>query len=144
MAGVRSGLERQPYEVYPQRMSSLEELVARDIGRDGIKSLVSAFYQCVRNDDLIGPMYPDDDWDGSEFRLRSFLLFRLMGDPEYTIRRGHPRLRMRHMPFSIGEEEKDRWLELMADAIKETQITGDTAVALMEFFTQVADFMRNR
>ncbi|BCX47394.1 hemin receptor [Haloferula helveola] len=125
-------------------METLEALVARDVGKDGIAAIVAAFYRRVREDDLIGPMYPDDDWEGSEERLASFLRFRLLGDPEYTLRRGHPRLRMRHMPFSIGEAERDRWLELMGAAMEESGVTGEVRTKLDEFFAQVADFMRNR
>ncbi len=125
-------------------MSTLEEQVAADLGKDGIATMVAAFYRRVRSDDLIGPMYPDDDWEGSEERLRRFLWFRLLGDQGYVLRRGHPRLRMRHMTFSIGEAERDRWLELMNQAMEETGVTGKTAELLQAFFAQVADFMRNR
>lgn len=106
--------------------------------------MVAGFYRRVREDELIGPMYPDDDWQGSEDRLRWFLNFRLLGDPEYTLRRGHPRLRMRHMPFAIGEPERDRWLELMGAAMDEAEVSGAVREELDAFFFQVADFMRNR
>ena len=109
-----------------------------------ITDLVAAFYRRIRTDDLIGPMYPDDDWEGSEKRLRDFLIFRFGGSDRYIQERGHPRLRMRHAPFSIGIPERDRWLELMAEAMKETNVPGSVSLNLKTFFEQVADFMRNR
>ena len=123
---------------------SLEQRVAEDVGGEGIDAVVAGFYRRVREDDLIGSMYPDDDWEGSEKRLRLFLRFRLLGEQEYTLRRGHPRLRARHMPFSIGEAERDRWVELMSGAMEEAGVVGKVREDLEAFFFQVADFMRNR
>lgn len=114
------------------------------VGETGIARMVAAFYSKIRTDDLLGPMYPDDDWEGSEKRLREFLLFRLGGDSRYLESRGHPRLRMRHMPFSIGVAERNRWLELMRAAMKEAELPGETILELDAFFSQVADFLRNR
>ena len=115
-----------------------------EFGEAEITDLVAAFYRRIRTDDLIGPMYPDDDWEGSEKRLRDFLIFRFGGSDRYIQERGHPRLRMRHAPFSIGIPERDRWLELMAKAMKETNVPGSVSLNLKTFFEQVADFMRNR
>ena len=115
-----------------------------EFGEAEITDLVAAFYRRIRTDDLIGPMYPDDDWEGSEKRLRDFLIFRFGGSDRYIQERGHPRLRMRHAPFSIGIPERDRWLELMAEAMKETNVPGSVSLNLKTFFEQVADFMRNR
>jgi hemoglobin len=114
------------------------------VGETGITRMVAAFYNKIRTDDLLGPMYPDDDWEGSEKRLREFLLFRLGGDTRYLESRGHPRLRMRHMPFSIGIAERDRWLELMRAAMTESDLPAEAVPELDAFFSQVADFMRNR
>ena len=105
--------------------------------------LVAAFYRRVRTDDLIGPMYPQDDFDGSEQRLRDFLIYRFGGSDRYIQERGHPRMKMRHMPFKIGIKERDRWLELMGAAMEETEVPSEIALELKVFFEQVADFMRN-
>ena len=118
--------------------------MAREVGPEGIAKMVAAFYQKVRTDDLIGPMYPDGDWEGSEERLRDFLKFRLLGDPTYTFKRGHPRLRMRHVGFSIGEAERDRWVALMSAAMVESEVPESSRALLDTFFFQVADFMRNQ
>lgn len=106
--------------------------------------MVAAFYQRVRADDLIGPMYPDGDWQGSEERLAEFLLFRLGGSTRYLEMRGHPQLRMRHIPFKIGISERDRWLQLMTSAMEETGVPSAVRGFLDPFFAQVADFMRNQ
>lgn len=113
------------------------------IGPEGFRDLVAAFYRRVREDDLIGPMYPDGDWEGSEKRLRDFLIFRFGGPQDYIEQRGHPRLRMRHAPFKIGLAERDRWLSLMDEALVETALPESAATTLREFFAPTADFMRN-
>lgn len=125
-------------------METMEEIVAAEMGRDGIAALVAAFYRRVRTDDVIGPLYPPDEWDGAEERLREFLWFRLLADQSYLEKRGHPRLRMRHLPFAIGEAERDRWLELMEASLEETRTPPRSRAALVPFFAQVAEFMRNR
>ena len=122
----------------------MEAIVMGALGEDGFKRLVSAFYRRVREDDLIGPMYPEDDWEGSERRLADFLIFRFGGSDRYIQERGHPRLRMRHAQFSIGEPERDRWLHLMGGAMDEVALSGEPRQHLDEFFAQVADFLRNR
>lgn len=121
-----------------------EEKIWKGLGPDGIERITKAFYQRVKSDELMAPMYPDNDWEGAEQRLASFLKFRIGGDESYLQERGHPRLRMRHAHFQIGEAERDRWLKLMGEAVREEEIADDLAQPLMTFFTQVADFLRNR
>lgn len=111
---------------------------------DAFTQLIAAFYRRVRVDDLIGPMYPPDDWDGAERRLRDFLIYRFGGSDRYIRERGHPRLRGRHMPFKIGIAERDRWLEIMNAAMDEVALPQPVAENLTKFFTDVADFMRNQ
>ena len=114
------------------------------VGEAGIQALVAAFYGRVREDELIGPMYPDRDWAGAEKRLGDFLIYRFGGSDRYIRERGHPRLRGRHMPFSIGVAERDRWLHLMREAMDEVEFPERCRMVLDPFFVQVADFMRNR
>jgi hemoglobin len=121
----------------------VDQIYAR-LGEEGLTRLVSAFYQRVRTDDVIGPLYPPDDWEQAEKRLRDFFIYRFGGPDRYIQERGHPRLRGRHMPFSIGVKERDRWMELMEAAMKETGVPEQEAAALWTFFAQTADFMRNR
>ncbi|MFD2275755.1 globin [Rubritalea spongiae] len=113
------------------------------VGRDGIERMVKHFYKRVPGDSILGPMYPEGDLVGAEERLRDFLLFRLAGDETYTQKRGHPRLRARHMPFQIGIRERDRWVELMDAAMDDADIVEDAKAMLHDFFLQVADFLRN-
>jgi hemoglobin len=122
----------------------MEAVVMDALGENGFNRLVAAFYRRVREDDLIGPMYPPDDWEGAEKRLADFLIFRFGGSARYVEERGHPRLRMRHVSFAIGEAERDRWLELMSGAMDEVALAGAARANLGAFFDQVADFMRNR
>ena len=121
-----------------------EQDVLKTCGETGIREMVAAFYRKVRTDDLIGPMYPDDDWEGSEERLAEFMLFRLGASNAYIEKRGHPRLRMRHMPFRIGVAERDRWLALMSAAMEETGVPPRARAFLDPLFAQIADFMRNQ
>ena len=122
----------------------MEEIVVEKPGHQGFIDLVAAFYRRVKGDDLIGTMYPDQDWEGAEKRLRDFLLFRFGINDQYTQDRGHPRLRMRHMPFSIVSPESQRWQKLMAEAMEEIEVDEEAQELLRAFFRQVADFMRNR
>ena len=121
-----------------------EAAIWAELGPEGFRRLVAAFYRRIPGDDLLGPMYPEADYAGAEDRLYRFLCFRFGGDERYLRERGHPRLRMRHLPFRIGEPERDRWLELMGAALEETAVPPAVAEPLRAFFAQVADFMRNQ
>jgi hemoglobin len=124
-------------------MLSIDTLV-HQVSEETLRATVSAFYRRVREDTLLGPMYPDGDWAGAEKRLADFLVYRFGGSPAYLEERGHPRLRMRHQPFSIGLAERDQWLKLMGEAMRETGISTDATEVMTPFFAQVADMMRNR
>ena len=113
------------------------------LGDAGFTRLVADFYRRVRADDVIGPLYPPDDWANAEWRLRQFLIQRFGGPTTYGEHRGHPRLRMRHMPFPIGPAHRDRWLELMAAAMGEAGVPADVAAALWPYFVQTATAMMN-
>ena len=121
-----------------------EAEIYRVVGEEGFEKLTASFYKRVKEDDLIGPMYPSNDWEGSEERLREFLLFRFGADQSYLEKRGHPRLRGRHMPFQIGVAERDRWIELMGAAAEETIPDDEIRGSIMAFFKQVAEFIRNQ
>jgi hemoglobin len=121
-----------------------EEQVYERIGEDGFARLVRAFYARVPTDEVLGPMYPPDDLAGAEERLRDFLVGRFGGPPRYVEQRGHPRLRMRHMPFAIDQRARDRWMALMERALQEAQLPPDVADLMRQFLGQVATFMINR
>lgn len=122
----------------------MEEIVAREVGADGLAAMTAAFYRRVMTDDVLGPLYPERDFEGAEKRLREFLQFRFLGREDYIESRGHPRLRMRHFPFAIGEREAARWVELMDAAMVEAGISPAARSAMSPFFAQVADFLKNR
>ncbi|MCW1884037.1 globin [Luteolibacter flavescens] len=122
----------------------MEEIVAREVGADGLAAMVAAFYRRVKTDDVLGPMYPEQDFEGAEKRLREFLQFRFLGHEAYVENRGHPRLRMRHFPFVIGEKEAARWVELMEAAMADCDISGEAWAVMSPFFAQVAEFLKNR
>ena len=121
-----------------------ERAIGDTLGEAGLAKLVAAFYQGVKNDELLAPLYPEDDWEGAERRLRDFLIFRFGLSNRYIEERGHPRLRMRHAPFAIGVAERDRWIELMGRAMEESKVPESVSGDLMTFLQQVAEFLRNR
>lgn len=121
-----------------------EAAIGTELGEEGFTKLVAAFYRQVPDDDLMGPMYPAHDLAGAEKRLRDFLIFRFGLSDRYIQERGHPRLRMRHVPFKIGAAQRDRWLQLMGKAMQEVEMSESVARDLEAFFQQVADFMRNQ
>ncbi|MGE0594274.1 MAG: globin [Vicinamibacterales bacterium] len=114
------------------------------IGEDGFTRLVAAFYRQVPGDDILGPMYPPHDLPGAEARLRDFLVGRFGGPPRYVEQRGHPRLRMRHMPFVVDARARDRWVALMTRALDDTALPPDADALLRAFFEAVATHMINR
>ena len=114
------------------------------IGEEGFTRLVRAFYAQVPSDAILGRMYPKEDLAGAEQRLREFLIGRFGGPPRYIEQRGHPRLRMRHMPFAIDAAARDRWVTLMDRALEEAALPPDVTALLRGFFQSVATFMINR
>jgi hemoglobin len=121
-----------------------EEDVYARIGEDGFARLIRAFYAQVPADDILGAMYPTEDLHGAEARLRDFLIGRFGGPRRYIEQRGHPRLRMRHMPFAIDRTARDRWVALMDRALESAGLPADVAETLRGFFHDTATFMVNR
>ena len=115
------------------------------IGEEGFGKLVAAFYRRVPGDEILGPMYAEDnDLAGAEQRLRDFLIFRFGGPPRYIEERGHPRLRMRHVRFAIDQAARDRWMELMGAALSEAGFPAEIEAGLRSFFDSTATFLINR
>jgi hemoglobin len=121
-----------------------ENQVYDAIGEDGFMRLVAAFYRQVAMDDILGPMYPKADLAGAEERLRDFLMFRFGGSMRYVEQRGHPRLRMRHAPFPVDQRARDRWLQLMQNALSEAELPVEAAQVLHTFFDSTSTFLINR
>ena len=114
------------------------------IGEDGFARLVAGFYRQVPTDPVLGPMYPETDLAGAEVRLRDFLVGRFGGPARYVEERGHPRLRMRHLPFAIDGEARNRWVTLMDRALDGAALPEDVTDVLRAFFHSTATFLRNR
>jgi hemoglobin len=121
-----------------------ENDVYRLIGEPGIARVVAAFYRRVPQDDVLGPMYPAGDLEGAEQRLRDFLIYRFGGPPRYLEQRGHPRLRARHGPFPITQGARDRWMQLMTDAIAEASLPAGVGDVIRTFLGGIATFLINQ
>ncbi|MGV0848801.1 globin [Mycolicibacterium phlei] len=86
-------------------------------GHETFRKIVARFYELVAEDEILRPLYPEEDLGPAEERLRMFLEQYWGGPRTYSDQRGHPRLRMRHMPFRIGFLERDAWLRCMHTAV---------------------------
>jgi hemoglobin len=121
-----------------------ENQVYSAIGEEGFKQLVGNFYRQVASDDILGPLYPQDDFTGAEERLRNFLIFRFGGPQYYIEQRGHPRLRMRHAPFPVNQAARDRWMQLMDKALEAVPMPEEAQQLLRTYFESTATAMMNR
>ena len=107
--------------------------------------LVERFYSGVVGDPVLAPLYPDlADLAGARRRLALFLVQYWGGPTTYLAERGHPRLRARHSPYSIGALERDRWLVHMRAAIDESDAPGGAKARLHEYMTMAAEALLNR
>jgi hemoglobin len=126
--------------------STALSLFSRVGGAEFFERLVDAFYEGVATDDVLAPLYPEfPDFSGARHRLTLFLIQYWGGPTTYSDERGHPRLRMRHFPFDIGPDERDRWLAHMAVAIEATctDDQADVASELTAYFVPAAEHLRN-
>jgi hemoglobin len=114
------------------------------LGEEGFTRLVAAFYRRVPKDDILGKMYPAGDFENAEWRLRQFLIQRFGGPQTYSEQRGHPRLRMRHAPFDVDVHARNRWMELMGEAMNEVALSDEVKAILTPYFNSTATFMMNR
>jgi hemoglobin len=113
-------------------------------GMPFFEALVGRFYDGVESDPVLRAVYPEPDLAGARHRLTLFLAQYWGGPTTYNDERGHPRLRMRHFPFSIGPAERDRWLAHMHAAVDELAPTPEVAAELRRYFDMAAEAMRNR
>ena len=109
--------------------------------------LVDEFYVGVATDEVLLPLYPEQpDLTGARRRLKLFLAQYWGGPTTYMEERGHPRLRMRHLPFHVGPLERDRWLVHMAAAVEavcDDSVPPSVAEDLMAYFVPAAEHLRN-
>ncbi|MFC4603242.1 globin [Rhodococcus kronopolitis] len=115
-------------------------------GAETFRRLTARFYEEVAEDEIVRPMYPEEDLGPAERRMRMFLEQYWGGPRTYSDERGHPRLRMRHQPFRIGPLERDAWLRCMHVAIAsiEPEVLDDAhRRALIDYMDMAAASMVN-
>ncbi|MEV6525131.1 globin [Longispora sp. NPDC051575] len=112
-------------------------------GSDTFRRLVDAFYAGVADDPLLRPLYPEEDLGPAADRFRMFLEQYWGGPKTYSEQRGHPRLRMRHVPFRVGPAERDAWLRHMRAALDGLGLPKDQETELWDYMEKAAYFMVN-
>jgi hemoglobin len=122
-------------------------------GQPFFDRLVDRFYARVESDDVLLSLYPEpDDLGPARERLALFLAQYWGGPPTYSDRRGHPRLRMRHVPYAIGDRERDHWLTAMRQALDETMpqapldegLRSEVHARMSDYFEMAATHLVNR
>ncbi|WP_019928840.1 globin [Nocardia sp. BMG111209] len=115
-------------------------------GADTFRRIVAAFYREVAADEVLRPLYPEEDLGPAERRLRMFLEQYWGGPRTYSDERGHPRLRMRHNPFRIGPIERDAWLRCMRIGVAEIEpevLDDEHRRQLLGYLEMAADSLIN-
>ena len=126
-------------------MSEGEPLNIHDLvgGYATFEKLVNTFYDAVKDDPILRPLYPDS-LEEPRLHLALFLSQFFGGPPDYSERRGHPRLRARHLPFVIDRKERDAWVEHMLAAIDATGIEEPARTHMRDYFQEAATFLINQ
>ena len=119
--------------VTPARQQQSESFYDAVGGHATFAFIVHRFYEQVATDDILLPMYPENDLDGAENRLRMFLEQYWGGPTTYSQTRGHPRLRMRHVPYRVTPAARDRWLALITVAVKEANLAPMHESRLLDY-----------
>lgn len=112
-------------------------------GEDTFTTIARVFYQHVSEDPVLHEMYPEEDLAPAEERLRLFLIQYWGGPSYYQEKRGHPRLRMRHMPFKVNPKAKEHWLKAMRSAVDEAQLCEADDALVWDYFERAALAMVN-
>ncbi len=125
----------------PQPVASFYQLVG---GEQTFRRLVGRFYAAVAADPVLRRVYPEEDLAAAEDRLGLFLMQYWGGPHTYSERRGHPRLRMRHAPFAIGERERLAWLGHMRAALDSLELPPEQTETLRSYLEMAAFSLQNR
>lgn len=112
-------------------------------GYHTIERIVARFYAGVAGDEVLRPLYPEEDLAAAEERFRLFLVQYWGGPTTYSDTRGHPRLRMRHAPFAVTPEAKDRWLTHFRVGLDEAGLTPEQGARFWDYVAHAAQFMVN-
>jgi hemoglobin len=113
-------------------------------GAETFKTLVERFYAAVESDPLLRPLYPEKDLSSATERLTLFLIQYWGGPDTYSARRGHPRLRLRHQPFAIGQAERDAWFKHMTAAVDSLDLKPEVRKELLDYFDATSTAMINQ
>ena len=124
-------------------MTNPQTFYAEVGGAPVFAKIISRFYEEVARDEVLRPLYPEEDLGPAEERLRMFLEQYWGGPRTYSDQRGHPRLRMRHAPFRIGPIERDAWLRCMRIAVDEADLDGEHRAQLWQYLQYAAISMMN-
>lgn len=124
----------------PENAESFYDAVG---GEETFRRIIGRFYAEVANDEVLRPIYPEEDLGPAEERLRLFLMQYWGGPHTYSERRGHPRLRMRHVPFKIGPIERDAWLRCMRIAVDEAGLSDEHREQLWAYLEMAANSLMN-
>ena len=124
-------------------MTEPQNFYAEVGGAPVFEKLVRRFYEEVAEDEILRPLYPEEDLGPAEVRLRMFLEQYWGGPRTYSDQRGHPRLRMRHVPFTIGPIERDAWLRCMRVAVDDAGLDPAHRDQLWQYLTYAAASMVN-
>lgn len=116
---------------------------ARVGGRPTFERLVRRFYDGVADDEVLRPLYPEEDLEGAIQRLTGFLEQYWGGPTTYSEVRGHPRLRIRHAPFRVNPLARDRWLAHMRVAVDELDLSPADETELWDYLERAAHAMVN-
>lgn len=136
-------MSEQPHT--PQSPSSPAPSFYEQVGGAPVfEKLCRVFYEQVAADPEFSAMYPEEDLAPAERRLRMFLEQYWGGPGTYQAERGHPRLRMRHVPFAIGPKERDTWLKYMRVALDSCQLSPLHDAMMWDYFERAAHAMQNR
>ncbi len=112
-------------------------------GHETFERLVHAFYVGVAGDPALRALYPDEDLAAAERRLRMFLEQYWGGPTTYSAERGHPRLRMRHAPYAVTPEQRDRWLRHMLAAVDSLGLDRELEATLVDYVVRAAYMLVN-
>lgn len=112
-------------------------------GHETFRKLVHEFYLGVAEDEPLKAMYPEEDLGPAEDRLRMFLEQYWGGPTTYSEQRGHPRLRMRHVPYAVTPAQRDRWLLHMMNAVDTLDLDARHDGMLRDYLTRAAYSMVN-
>ena len=125
----------------PENAATFYEAVG---GEETFTRLVARFYAEVESDPLLRPVYPSKDLTAAAEHLRLFLIQYWGGPATYNERRGHPRLRMRHVRFAIGDAERDAWLRHMRTAMDDLALDPEHDAELWQYLVMAAHSLVNK